>query len=174
MIVLLTGQPCSGKTTIAKGIIESLCEYHDKGFHLGSINGSSKSFIHLDGDDLRKHFKDEDYSVGGRIANIDRALSIATYLEHLGHTPIMSMIFPYKFQRERLKQTNKVAEIYCYYDAVNDSRSRVEYWVQGYEAPENDFLGINTTMLTVTESISSAIDYMKCVDNETFIKRWQD
>ena len=51
MIIWLTGQPASGKTTLAKGIIKTLKE-----------NNQNIKIINLDGDDLRAINKNKDYS----------------------------------------------------------------------------------------------------------------
>ena len=58
MIVVLFGQPCSGKTTLAK--------------ELKAYN--------VDGDKLRTIFTNKDYSKEGRIKNLNRASDIAHYL----------------------------------------------------------------------------------------------
>ena len=58
MIVVLFGQPCSGKTTLAK--------------ELKAYN--------IDGDKLRTVFTNKDYSKEGRIKNLNRASDIAHYL----------------------------------------------------------------------------------------------
>ena len=70
MIIWLTGQPGSGKTTLAKEIIK---EIHKK--------NSSKKIINLDGDDLRAINKNKDYSKAGRIKNISTAISTLRLLD---------------------------------------------------------------------------------------------
>ena len=59
MIIWLTGQPGSGKTTLANELI----------IHLKKSNPSIK-IINLDGDDLRNISRNKDYSKEGRIKNI--------------------------------------------------------------------------------------------------------
>ena len=69
MIIWLTGQPGSGKTTLANHFIDS-------------INKDSKKvrIINIDGDDLRNISKNKDYSKEGRIKNISTAISIIRFL----------------------------------------------------------------------------------------------
>ena len=68
MICWLTGQPGSGKTTLANSLIE----------HLKSENPDI-FIINLDGDDLRNINKNKDYSKEGRIKNISTAISIIRF-----------------------------------------------------------------------------------------------
>jgi adenylylsulfate kinase-like enzyme len=56
MIIWLTGQPGSGKTTICEQIMSIHTE-----------------FFHVDGDDLRDLFDNKDYSKTGRRKNIELA-----------------------------------------------------------------------------------------------------
>ena len=69
MIIWLTGQPGSGKTTLANSIIDSLKKEQ-----------SDIKIINLDGDDLRSINKNKDYSKEGRIKNISTAISIIRFL----------------------------------------------------------------------------------------------
>ena len=65
MVIWLTGQPGSGKTTLAN----ELLLYFKK-------EGTPKRIINLDGDDLRNINKNKDYSKEGRIKNISTQLKI--------------------------------------------------------------------------------------------------
>ena len=67
MIIWLTGQPGSGKTTLANLLIKS-------------FNSDNLKVINIDGDDLRSISKNIDYSKEGRIKNISTAISIIRFL----------------------------------------------------------------------------------------------
>ena len=78
MIFWFTGQPGSGKTTLAKALIENM-----------------ESAFHIDGDDLRGLSANVDYSEQGRINNIRTAQSIAMYLDNKDQNVVVSVIAPY-------------------------------------------------------------------------------
>ena len=86
MICWLTGQPGSGKTTLANSLIE----------HLKSENPDI-FIINLDGDDLRNINKNKDYSKEGRIKNISTAISIIRFLANKNYHCIVSIVAPYRF-----------------------------------------------------------------------------
>ena len=69
MIIWLTGQPGSGKTTLANSIIKEI-----------KLNSNDIKIINIDGDDLRLISKNQDYSKQGRIKNISNAISIIRFL----------------------------------------------------------------------------------------------
>ena len=69
MIIWFTGQPGSGKTTLANALIESIKK-----------EDPNIKIINLDGDDLRNINKNKDYSKEGRIKNISTAISIMRFL----------------------------------------------------------------------------------------------
>lgn len=124
MIINLTGQAGSGKTTIAselKKIIENS--------------------IIVDGDELRDLFKNKDYSEEGRRRNITNAYNIARFLEAKGFTPIIALISPYLDLREELKSQTIVKEIYL---TTTQIRGRENFFAQNYVSPEKDFLEVST------------------------------
>ena len=81
MIIVIFGQPASGKTTLAKKLMA-------EGFH------------HIDGDDLRDMFNNKDYSREGRIKNLNRASDIAKYLSYKGSNVVLSLVYPYEEARK--------------------------------------------------------------------------
>ena len=93
MIIWLTGQPGSGKTTLANEIIKKM----------KSDNPSIK-IINLDGDDLRTINKNQDYSKEGRIKNISIAISIMRFLANKDYICVISIVAPYRFLRDELKE----------------------------------------------------------------------
>lgn len=134
MIIVLFGQPASGKTTIG-------LKFAAEGFH------------HLDGDDLRDMFKNKDYSREGRIKNLNRASDIAHYLHSKGHNVVLSLVYPYEEAREYLSKLNKkVNWIYLIYD---EDRGRNQFKVADFELPHMDDLDliINTSNTPVNECI---------------------
>jgi len=133
MIFWLTGQPGSGKTTLGKALLERL----DDSFH-------------IDGDDLRGLSANVDYSEQGRITNIRTAQSIAMYLDNKGKNVVVSVVAPYKWLREEFKNRHNVNEIYVH---TTEIRGREHYFAEDYEKPEQNFLEIDTTEVSVEACI---------------------
>ena len=144
-IYWFTGQPGAGKTTLAKGLMNRL---------------SLVNFIHVDGDDIRDIFQNKDYSENGRRQNIQRAQDIAQFLNAKGNSVIVSLVSPYKDQRDNFKQNPNVVEIYVHTDEI---RGREQFHVQNYEPPTENFIEINTTNTTVEECVEKIIKYVGSV-----------
>ena len=141
-IYWFTGQPGAGKTTLAKGLLNRL---------------SLVNFIHIDGDDIRDIFQNKDYSENGRRQNIQRAQDIAQFLNAKGSNVIVSLVSPYKDQRDNFKQNPNVVEIYVH---TNEIRGREQFHVQNYEPPTENFIEINTTNTPVDECVEKIIKYV--------------
>lgn len=127
MIYWLTGQPGSGKTTLANWIQGSF---------------PTKSMI-VDGDDLRDIFVNKDYSEEGRRKNIERAQVLAKFLHHKGYTVIVSLVSPFRNQREEFKveMGDDLVEIYVH---TSNIRGREQFHVN-YEEPLSFFIDCDTT-----------------------------
>ena len=138
MIFWFTGQPGSGKTTLGKALLEKL----------GDV-------FHIDGDDLRGLSANVDYSEQGRISNIRTAQSIAMYLDNKGKNVVVSVVAPYKWLREEFKERHNVNEIYVH---TSEIRGREHYFAEDYEKPEENFLDIDTTNISVEECISRVLE----------------
>jgi adenylylsulfate kinase len=143
MIIWLTGQPGSGKTTICKRIL------WDK-----------PGVFHIDGDDLRDLFENKDYSETGRRKNIELAQQIAQYLHKKGSDVVVSLVSPYKDQRDKFKEKmgDNLVEVYVH---TSEIRGREDFFVKEYGQPTENYLDIDTTNESVEESIKKVLDYVK-------------
>ena len=138
MIIWLTGQPGSGKTTLANSIIDKISNEND--LH---------KIIHLDGDDLRQINKNQDYSRQGRINNISTAISIIRFLSNKNYLCIVSIVAPYKFLRDELKEEFKFLEVYLH---TTEIRGREDFLAKDYEVPTDPkTLSIDTGEKTIKE-----------------------
>jgi len=128
MIYWLTGQPGAGKTTLAKWL-----EAHFAG----------KATI-IDGDNIREIFDNKDYSEVGRRKNIELAQNIAKFIHYKGEVAIVSLVSPYKDQRDSFKEVmgDNIKEIYVHTSSI---RGREQFHVQDYGVPTENFVDIDTT-----------------------------
>ena len=143
MIIWFTGQPGSGKTTICKRIL------WDK-----------PGVFHIDGDDLRDLFDNKDYSELGRRKNVELAQQIAHYLHKKGKDVVVSLVSPYKDQRDKFKEKigHNIFEVYVH---TSEIRGREDFFVKEYGQPTENYLDIDTTNESVEESIKKVLDYLK-------------
>jgi adenylylsulfate kinase-like enzyme len=137
-IYWFTGQPGAGKTVLAKALQDRL-------------EWMRQDVFHIDGDDLRDLIQNKDYSKEGRIKNIELAQSIAKYLYNKNKIVVVSLVSPYLDIRERFKQDmgTNIVEIYVH---TTDIRGREQFHVLDYEVPNSNFISIDTTGKTDTES----------------------
>ena len=138
MIYWLTGQPGSGKTTIAK----ELCRRGRVGLH--------SNWFNIDGDDIRNLSDNKDYSEQGRRKNVELAQQIAKYLNIQGKDVVVSLVSPYKDQRNDFKEKmgEDLVEIYVH---TTEIRGREQFFVENYQAPTENYLYICTDNITVEE-----------------------
>jgi adenylylsulfate kinase len=143
MIIWLTGQPGSGKTTICKRIL------WDK-----------PGVFHVDGDDLRDLFDNKDYSETGRRKNIELAQQIAQYLYKKGSDVVVSLVSPYKDQRDKFKEKigDNLVEVYVH---TSEVRGREDFFVNDYQQPTEKYLDLDTTNESIEESVKKVLDYAK-------------
>jgi adenylylsulfate kinase-like enzyme len=120
MIIVLFGQPGSGKTTLANRI---------------------NADFYIDGDDLRELFSNTDYSREGRMKNLNRASDIAVYLNNLNKTVCLSLVYPYKEARDYL--TSLAPQTLWVYLHTEEDRSK--FHVEDFEYPDKTTRSIDTT-----------------------------
>lgn len=145
MIYWFTGQPSSGKTTLAKMLQEYL--------------GGSTYII--DGDDMRELFSNKDYSIKGRVENVATAQRIAHYLHNQKQDVIVALVSPYIDQREDFKKLIGPENIIEFYVHTSESRERDHFKAIAYTPPIADYVNIDTTVDTPEESFK-------------IIKKWQN
>ena len=149
MIFWLTGQPGAGKTTLAKELRSEIIEY------------KGESCFHIDGDDIRDLFDNKDYSEQGRRKNIQLAQQIAQYINSQNVNVIVSLVSPYKDQRDEFKQKmgDDITEVFVY---TSEIRGREQFFVENYGQPTENYIDMCTDNITVAE----------CVE-KIFIKTWR-
>ena len=144
-IIWLTGQPGSGKTTLAEAIHKKISEKYSK-----------EKIIIVDGDDLRNITTNKDYSRKGRENNIITAQKIAHFLSNKNFIVIVALVAPYLKIREDFKSITPVSEIYLH---TNEVRGREHFFADDYEKPEKDFLEIDTTNKKVEECVNEILSF---------------
>ncbi len=142
MVIWFTGQPGSGKTTLANKFIEDKL--------IGFMKIPSGDIVHIDGDDLREVVDNKDYSEKGRRENINLAMNIARFLDNKRFVVVVSLVSPYRDMREKLKSERNITEFYLH---TTEIRGRENYFAEDYEPPLNNFTDIDTN-----KSIEECLD----------------
>lgn len=143
MIIWFTGQPGAGKTTLALRLIK------EKKRENPELN-----IVHIDGDNLRSITQNFDYSLEGRKKNIENVHTIARFMDFYGALVVISVVAPLRIMRDNLKETNKMTEVYVH---TTNVRGREQNFAKNYEAPEKNFIDIDTTVDSIEESISKIL-----------------
>lgn len=149
MIFILTGQPHSGKTTLAKHLKNAL-----------EISYGYRKVFHIDGDDLREILNNKDYSEQGRRKNIETAHAIAKYLQKQSTfvDVIISLVSPFRDLREELKSELDCVEFYIH---TTDIRGRENFHVANYENPIENFIDVDTTNETEIVTLNEMLNHIK-------------
>ena len=151
MIYNFIGQPHSGKTTLARHLRTAL-----------EIRNQLRVIYMIDGDKLRDLFKNKDYSEAGRRKNIERAYSIARYLQDLNpfNDVIISVVSPFLDLREELKEATDVTEIFVH---TTNIRGRENFHVLDFEKPITNYIDLDTTDVDELTSMNELFNKMDLI-----------
>ena len=131
-VLMLTGQPGSGKTTLAGHIARRL------------------NAVIIDGDALRRYFP-ADYDTAGRKANVERAHRTALLIAEQDIDVILAVVQPYADQRNRLKSLG-AKEVHLFSSVP---RGRENYFVVDYELPIEPDLILDTGVTDVGSCVEA-------------------
>ena len=149
MIIVLFGQPHSGKTTLEKWVQQEI-------FFTFKISTPI-----IDGDEIREIFKNKDFSKEGRLKNLQNISNIATFLNQHYPLVLVSAVYPLEEARAYLTELNQnpltdkksVIWVYLTYEG---ERGREANHVKDFEEPnlENpNLLTLNTSNHGINECI---------------------
>ena len=143
MIYWFTGQPAHGKTVLADMLKEKL-----------------PNAFRIDGDEMRELFTNKDYTINGRVVNVGTAQKIAHYLHNQGQDVIVSLVAPYIDQREDFKTLlgDDIKEIYVH---TSEPRERDHFKAIAYVPPQENFIDIDTTEDSPSESFTKLLKELK-------------
>ena len=77
------------------------------------------------------------------------------YLINKNCIPIISLVSPYRFLREEFKSKYNVIEVYLH---TTEIRGRENFFVDEYEPPLANFIDMDTTNKTESESLNEILD----------------
>ena len=142
MIYWFTGQPGAGKTTLALALKKELAAR-------GHVT------VHLDGDLLRIVTANQDFSMAGRMKNIQAAQALAAKIHEDGAWVVAAFVSPFRVLREEFKLRPEVLEIYVH---TAERRGREKFFADGYEPPLENFIDIDTTSVSVADCLQRILD----------------
>ena len=155
MVYWFTGQPAHGKTILGKKLHEFL--------KTEKRNWRETAF-HLDGDDLRTLTVNKDYTPEGRERNIRNAQMITEYLHNKGCDVVVSLVAPPRWLREEFKEKIGLENFQEFYVHCSDPRERDSFHSKNYEAPESEFIDVDTTKDSPEKSFSKIINKLRKLD----------
>ena len=152
MIVWFTGQPGSGKTTLAKLL--------KRWMQRGPYAEMEDKVVNIDGDGLREILQNFNYTEEGRNRNIETASNIARWLHANDFFVIVSLVSPYRKHREALRDSlpwGDWLEVYLYTDRV---RGKEEFHVRDYQVPLQYFVSFDTGKTTPDYCIYTILEHL--------------
>jgi adenylylsulfate kinase-like enzyme len=149
-----TGQPGSGKTTLAQLLKSKLENVNTNNYAL-----SNKKIVILDGDEIRELFNNSDYSKEGRMKNVEMVQNCCRFLVKNDIIVIVCMVSPFATQRSEIVKELNGCEIFV---ECIETRGREHFHVDYYQEP---LYMNNYPSVTINTSFKSP--------NDSFEKLWK-
>ena len=83
------------------------------------------------------------------------AQSIAMFLDNKEQDVVVSVVAPYRWLREEFKARHKVNEVYLH---TTEKRGKEKFFVENYEPPQENFLDVDTTNVSVEACIDRIVE----------------
>lgn len=147
-----TGQAGAGKTVLAHLMKKQLYDFY---FAHGEIE---KKIVIIDGDDIRELWNNTDYSIDGRMKNVDFVQKLCIFLMKNDIIPIVCMVSPFALQRRFFCEENGGVEVFVHCDEI---RGREQFHVDYYELP------------LIDNNVSFSIDTTNKTNNQSFEELWK-
>ena len=96
----------------------------------------------------------KDFSEVGRIRNIKAAQQLAAKVRSEEIVVVASFVSPYRGIREEFKRKDQVLEIYVH---TTDVRGKEAYFVANFEPPQQNFVDIDTTNVSVESCVQKIL-----------------
>ena len=77
------------------------------------------------------------------------------FLDNKEQDVVVSVVAPYRWLREEFKARHTVNEIYLH---TTEKRGKEAFFVEDYEQPEENFLNIDTTNISVEACIDCIVE----------------
>ena len=85
-------------------------------------------------------------------------MNLARFMDNKGFTVVVSLVSPYRDQREELKMERNIGEFYLH---TTEVRGKEKYFAKGYQEPLHNYVDINTN-----KSIEECLDEILSVYRE--------
>lgn len=148
MILVIYGQPGTGKTTLAKAYMER---------YYNTLPNYNRDFFHIDGDLLRTATRNESFRLIDREANCRLGNNIALYAYAMGLFPIVSMLHPFEDIRKELREKApcRVCYVELTYSQDIANRGKEDRWVPyfGHAVDDPYTIHIDTGLVNVREAV---------------------
>lgn len=141
-----TGQPGSGKTTMANLLKKKLQLMHN----------NRKTIVILDGDEIRSLFNNKDYSIDGRKKNVEMVQNCCRFLAKNDIITIVCMVSPFAKQRsEIVKELNGIEIFVECLEIRGREQFRVDYFEEPLYTNNYNSININTSFKTEDQSFET-------------------